>query len=87
MDKPGRESLACDTLEPLRPLIDARVFKWVSDHKFAPEDFIRLRSGEVRLGSAFAKVFSQETALPQADIERACEFMLGLINDNGRKGC
>lgn len=29
-DKPGRASLAYDALEPLRPIIDAKVAKWIA---------------------------------------------------------
>jgi hypothetical protein len=42
-------------------------------------DFIRLRSDEIRLSPQLAKVFGQETALPQSDIEQASAFMLKLI--------
>jgi CRISPR-associated protein Cas1 len=78
-DKPGRYSLAYDALEPLRPLIDARVAKWVGAHRFAPGDFIRMRSGGIRLGAQLAKVFGQETALPATDVERAVGFIVKLI--------
>jgi CRISPR-associated protein Cas1 len=78
-DKPGRYSLAYDALEPLRPLNDARVSKWIASHKFARGDFTRLRSGEIGLSSQLAKVFGQEAALPQSDIAQACGFLLSLL--------
>jgi hypothetical protein len=38
-----------------------------------------MRSGEIQLAPQLAKVFGQETALPQGDIERAAQFMLSLL--------
>jgi CRISP-associated protein Cas1 len=78
-DLPGRESLSYDAIEPLRPLIDARVFKFAREHRFSTADFIRLNSGEVPLAPGLVKAFGQGTALPQADIAQAAEFMIGLI--------
>jgi CRISPR-associated protein Cas1 len=78
-DKPGRLNFAYDALEPLRPMVDANVAKWIAAHKFAPGDFIRMRSGGVTLGAALSKVFAQAVALPQSDIERGVRFAIKLL--------
>jgi CRISPR/Cas system-associated endonuclease Cas1 len=38
-DKHGRNSLVWDAIEPLRPLIDARVFKFIAQREFVRSDF------------------------------------------------
>lgn len=90
-DSKLRNSLVWDAIEPLRPLIDARVAKFFGEHRIGRGDFIRLQGGArransadrggglVRIAPALARCLVAETALPDDDIEHACEFMIGLI--------
>lgn len=41
----GRESLACDLIEPLRPIIDRWVIQCFEDNKLTPEHFSQTSSG------------------------------------------
>jgi hypothetical protein len=51
-DKPGRWSLAWDAIEPLRPMIEAKLFGLVESKRFRPEDFIKGTDGSPRLAPA-----------------------------------
>jgi len=61
-DRPNRESLACDLMEPARPLIDAYVFDLLNRGPLRREWFFEERSGNCRLMNTFAMQLS-ETAL------------------------
>lgn len=78
-DRRARYSLVFDALEPLRPLIDNRVFQFVEKRRFDRGDFLRLSTGEVRLVPNLVKVLMEETMLPQRDIDDAAAFMIGLL--------
>jgi CRISPR/Cas system-associated endonuclease Cas1 len=78
-DKPHRHSLVFDALEPLRPLIDAKVRVFIEGNKFERGDFFRLSTGHIRMVPSLIKVVLEQTALPSSDIMSACNFMLGLL--------
>jgi CRISPR-associated protein Cas1 len=95
-DKPGRFSLAYDAIEPLRPVIEASVFRFIRSNRFGVDDFIRLRDarGSLRLAESFLRVLLSECAPPTRDISDAATRMIELIlaapreaeaqNSNGR---
>ncbi len=58
-DAPGRDSLACDLMEPVRPQIDAWVLHWVSRQALKREWFFEERSGNCRLMADFAARLSE----------------------------
>ena len=48
-DKPGRDSLVYDLIEPVRPAVDEWLFSLFEDQVFTIEDFIETRRGAVRV--------------------------------------
>jgi CRISPR/Cas system-associated endonuclease Cas1 len=78
-DKPHRHSLVFDALEPLRPLIDAKVHTFIKSNTFDRGDFLRLSSGHVRMVPSLIKVVLEKTALPASDLVQAARFILDLI--------
>ena len=50
-DKHGRNSLVWDAIEPLRPLIDALVFKFIAQREFTRSDFPQAGRNAHRIGS------------------------------------
>lgn len=48
-DKPSRDSLACDLMEPVRPIVDAYVLHFLETHTFDRSDFFETRDGNCRL--------------------------------------
>ncbi len=53
-DTDARDSLACDLMEPIRPLVDAHVLDWISRKPIRREWFFEQRDGNCRLMSSFA---------------------------------
>ena len=48
-DKPGRDSMTWDLVEPVRPLIDQYVIDLVRTHTFSRRDFHETRTGQCRI--------------------------------------
>lgn len=61
-DTPNRDSLACDLMEPVRPLVDAYVFDWLNRGPLRREWFFEQSNGNCRLMGPFAAQLS-ETAI------------------------
>jgi CRISPR-associated protein Cas1 len=61
-DTPNRDSLACDLMEPVRPLVDAYLFDWINSGPLRREWFFEQANGNCRLMGSFATKLS-ETAL------------------------
>lgn len=78
-DKPHRHSLVFDALEPLRPLIDAKVRAFIEGNTFDRGDFLRLSTGHVRMVPGLIKVVLESTALSETDVKLSVEFVLNLI--------
>lgn len=49
VDKPGRDSLVYDLIEPIRPAVDEWLFKLFEEHVFTIGDFAETRRGAVRV--------------------------------------
>jgi CRISPR-associated endonuclease Cas1 len=61
-DTPNRDSLACDLMEPVRPLVDAYVFDWLQRGPLHREWFFEEANGNCRLMSKFVGELA-ETAM------------------------
>jgi len=61
-DTPNRDSLACDLMEPIRPLVDAYVFDWLQRGPLRSEWFFEQANGNCRLMGQFAGELA-ETAM------------------------
>jgi CRISP-associated protein Cas1 len=78
-DKIGRNSLVWDAIEPLRPIIDARVFRYIEGMEFKRADFIQTSASTYRLERDIIAELLSKASLPQAEIDDAADFMLVLI--------
>jgi CRISPR/Cas system-associated endonuclease Cas1 len=61
-DTPNRDSLACDLMEPVRPLVDAYVFDWTDRGPLRREWFFEQANGNCRLMGEFAAQLSETAA-------------------------
>lgn len=61
-DKDGRASLTYDLMEPIRPVIDDWLFRWLADATFAKADFFENERGNITLARRLASYIG-ETAL------------------------
>jgi CRISP-associated protein Cas1 len=94
-DKTGRNSLVWDAIEPLRPIIDARVFRYIETREFKRRDFVQTSASAHRLERDIIAELLTKASLPQAEIDDAADFMLkvierhsggqGLFKADGRK--
>ena len=78
-DKPGRWSLAWDAIEPLRPTIEARLFRFVARERFAPDDFIRAPDGSLRLAPGLLSAVLNECAPPSEPLAQCVRWLARLI--------
>lgn len=62
-DTPNRNSLACDLMEPARPLVDAYLFDWVARGPLRREWFFEQANGNCRLMGPFAAQLSETAAV------------------------
>jgi CRISP-associated protein Cas1 len=81
-DKTGRNSLVWDAIEPLRPIIDARVFRYIEGREFKRNDFVQTSASTYRLERAIITELLTKVSLPRAEIDDAADFMLGLIEQH-----
>jgi CRISPR-associated endonuclease Cas1 len=58
-DTPNRDSLACDLMEPVRPLVDAYLFDWMNRGPLRREWFFEQANGNCRLMGPFAAQLSE----------------------------
>src|SRR5208282_3643648 len=77
--KRGRNSLVWDAIEPLRPLIDARVFEFVAGHEFARSDFPQAGRNVFRLSRDVTQLLLHSVRLPAREIEATAEWMVALV--------
>jgi CRISPR-associated endonuclease Cas1 len=59
VDTDARDSLACDLMEPVRPLVDAYVLDWIIREHLRREWFFEQRTGNCRLVASFAVRLSE----------------------------
>jgi CRISPR-associated protein Cas1 len=78
-DKTGRNSLVWDTIEPLRPIIDARVFRYIESREFKRNDFVQTGASTYRLERDIIAELLTKASLPQPEIDDAADFMLQII--------
>jgi CRISP-associated protein Cas1 len=78
-DKTGRNSLVWDAIEPLRPIIDARVFRYIEGREFKRNDFAQTSASTYRLERDIVAELLTKVSLPQAEVDEAADFMLRII--------
>ncbi|MFZ3329811.1 MAG: CRISPR-associated endonuclease Cas1, partial [Candidatus Acidiferrales bacterium] len=58
-DTPARDSLACDVMEPVRPMVDAYLLNWITHETLRRQWFFEQRDGSCRLMGPFAVQLSK----------------------------
>jgi CRISPR-associated endonuclease Cas1 len=62
VDTDARDSLACDLMEPIRPLVDAYVLDWITREAIPREWFFEERDGNCRLKASLAVRLAETAA-------------------------
>ncbi len=60
-DQPNRDSLACDLMEPIRPVIESDVLRLLAARPFAAADFYETREGACRITPPLARQLAEES--------------------------
>jgi CRISPR-associated endonuclease Cas1 len=61
-DKPSRDSLACDLMEPVRPSVDEHVLRLLQTHTFERADFFETREGVCRVMPSVSRPLATSAA-------------------------
>jgi CRISPR-associated endonuclease Cas1 len=59
VDQPNRDSLACDLMEPVRPLVDSYLLDWITTQPLRREWFFEQRNGNARLMASLTEKLSE----------------------------
>jgi CRISPR-associated protein Cas1 len=78
-DKRGRWSLAWDAIEPLRPLIEARAFRFIARERFSASDFIVAPDGSLRLAPGLLSAVLNHCAPPHATLSQCVRSLIDLV--------
>ena len=83
----GRESLACDLMEPLRPLIDGWIYRLCAEKSIRPDDF-EAQDGGIRLchraRQHYYRAYHQQAPLFIHRLKRWARFYATAIQATGR---
>jgi CRISPR-associated protein Cas1 len=79
-DKQGRYSLAWDVIEPLRPAIEARLFRMIERERFAVSDFVRAMDGSIRLAPGLLSAVLNDCGPSHATLASAVRWIERLVS-------
>jgi CRISP-associated protein Cas1 len=78
--KDGRNSLVWDAIEPLRPAIDAAVFKFARANEFGRADFPQAGLHTFRLSREVTQALLAQVMLPQKAIDDATDWIASMVS-------
>jgi CRISPR-associated endonuclease Cas1 len=89
-DTPGRDSFACDLMEPVRPQVDAFLLDWITREPLRREWFFEQRDGNCRLMGTFAAQLSETAPMWARAIapiaEGVARTLSGVPRPKGKSG-
>ncbi|MDA8310237.1 MAG: CRISPR-associated endonuclease Cas1 [Actinomycetota bacterium] len=81
LDAAGRDSLALDVLEPLRPKVDAFVLALVAERMFRKSDFVERSDGHVRVAAPLSHELAATMPTWRREVGPYAEAVLHAITD------
>lgn len=82
-DTPGRDSLASDLMEAVRPTVDRDILDLIAEHKFSRKEFIETHRGVCRLARPIAHRLSETTIRWAAEIAPVVEHIARTLTPDG----
>lgn len=79
VDTPARDSLACDLMEPVRPLIDGYLLDWITREPLRREWFFEERNGNCRLMSSLTFQLSGTTSTWARSVAPFAEWVARIL--------
>jgi hypothetical protein len=83
-DQDGRDSLAADLMEPVRPKVDRFVLDLLADRYFAAADFYETRQGVCRVTPALGRDLAATSPVWARAVGRVAEDVARLLTDPAR---
>lgn len=74
IDKPNRDSLACDLMEPVRPSVDNFVLDWIARFPLQRDWFFEDRDGTCRIMPPLASRLGETALKWRRELEPICEW-------------
>lgn len=78
----GRASLVYDLMEPLRPLVDRQVLRFVAENNFNPKDFILSEDGQCKLHPELARMAVRLTVTDEEVQKVVGEMVRWLVKES-----
>lgn len=85
-DRPGRDSMALDVLEAIRPDIERYMLQFVEERVFSKQDFIELLDGTCRLLPPLTHELAQTVSLWRSALAPVVEHVANLLRPATRTG-
>jgi hypothetical protein len=85
-DRPYRDSLACDLMEPVRPVVDAWVLDLLESRVFRRNDFFENREGVCRIMPPITKLLAETAPRWAAEVAPVAGDVAGALLKQSRKG-
>jgi len=85
-DRPYRDSLACDLMEPVRPIVDAWVLDLLESRTFRRSDFFENREGVCRIMPPLTKGLAETAPRWAAAVGPVAEDVAGALLKQSSKG-
>lgn len=82
-DTPGRDSLAADLMEAVRPTVDQFVLDLIAEHRFTRKEFIETHRGVCRLARPIAHRLSETTIRWAVEIAPVVEHVARTLTPDG----
>src|SRR5215469_12641108 len=85
VDQPNRDSLACDLMEPVRPLVDSYLVDWLTTQPLRREWFFEQRNGNARLMASLTEKLSQTAPIWARAVAPIAEWVAQTIWSRHKK--
>jgi len=85
VDQPNRDSLACDLMEPVRPLVDSFLADWIVKQPFKREWFFEQRNGNARWMAPLAEKLSETAPIWARAVAPIAEWVAQAIWSQQKK--
>jgi CRISPR-associated endonuclease Cas1 len=79
-DQAGRDSLALDVMEPVRPVADQWLLNFLSQAHFAKRDFFERRDGTVRISSQIATLLAGASPILAKEVAPFAEWVTQVLS-------
>jgi CRISPR-associated endonuclease Cas1 len=85
VDQASRDSLACDLMEPVRPLVDSYLIDWITKQPLKREWFFEQPNGNARLMASLTERLSETAPIWARTVAPTAEWVAQALWDSAKK--